>query len=74
MNGCIARAVTDGCSERMYPSCGARALKSVSWLLRPETLPELTIVVFATRPAERLMSWLFEQQQVPWMFSSLLMM
>ena len=52
----------------------ARALKSVSWLLRPETLPELTIVVFATRPAERLMSWLFEQQQVPWMFSSLLMM
>ena len=52
----------------------ARALKSVSWLLNRETLPELAIVVSATRPAESLMAWLFEQQQVPWAFLILLMM
>lgn len=42
----------------------ARALKSVSWLLDPDTLTELAIAVSVTRPVELMLHWLFDQQHV----------
>ncbi len=40
----------------------ARAWKSVSWVLGPNTLSELAIAVSVTRPAEHILHWLFHQQ------------
>ena len=44
-----------------------RALKSATWVLSESMLVDLCVSIYATQPAERMLTWLFKQQKVSWL-------